>query len=647
MLDFLLIQRVRGARYCRPLAAVGLLLSFSGCTGVVSGADDGGAPGAGYGNPGALGGAPGGGAAGTTGTAGIPGNMGMSGGAGAGGTGTVPGGGAAGSTSPSASGGAEAVSCTTAAPGRSPLRRLTTYEYNNTIRDLLGDTTNPGNMLPAQVDSRDNWFGNDADYQSASDTLVEKYQSIAEGIAARATADTAALGRLHACAGKALAASEEEACARSIASAIAPKAFRRTTTTADIDDLVGLYRSVRAASTTVTFASGVAAMLEAILQSPEFLYRVETGKDTTGSPTVKRLTGREMATRLSYLFWQTMPDPALFQAADAGMLDTNEGVLNQAKKLLDDERSRATVAFFFDNFLPIPDLAGLARDSTQFPAWSPAIGSAMHQEVQKALQHEIFENTVAAGSYQPGSWPALLVAPYTFVNKALFDFYGASAFAAGSAVAGTDFVKVNLNTDQRLGLLTLGGIMAGGTTSNHTNPVLRGSFIVNKLMCLNIDLPTGFSPPEIDPYSGKTARERVAKHTQADVCATCHKIIDPLGLPFENYDPIGRYRSSEVWTDPMSGMTYDTPIDASGSVPGVNGVARNGVELVRLLASSDAVQNCFASHWMRFAFGRSLDSADSCNRDSVQSAFKTSGYNVKQLLLALTQSDAFLYRSAE
>lgn len=560
---------------------------------------------------------------------------------------TAQGGGGSSSSSSEGSGGSVSSDCVTPSPGRSPLRRLTTYEYNNTLRDLLGDTTNPGSMLPAQVDSRDNWFGNDADYQSVTDTLVEKYQSIAEGVAARATANPTALGRLHSCASKTLAASEEEACARSIATAIAPRAFRRATTNADIDDLVELYRATRSTSSTLTFASGVAAMLEGILQSPEFLYRVELGTPVSGDSRVRRVTGREMATRLSYLFLQTMPDAALFQAADAGALDTSDGVRDQAIKLLDDPRSRSTVAFFFENFLPIPDLAGLARDSAQYPSWSPSIGSAMHDEVQKTLAYEIFEKVEATGAYPGGSWPAALVAPYTFVNKTLFDFYGASGFGAGASPPDAGFTKVALNTDQRLGVLTLGGIMAGGTTSNHTNSVLRGSFIVNKVMCLNIDLPTGFTPPQIDPYSGKTARERVQKHTQDPVCAGCHRIIDPLGLPFENYDAIGRYRSSEVWTDPMSGMTYDTPIDASGSVPGVAGTAKNAVELVRLLASSETVQNCFASHWMRFGYGRSLDDADSCNRDSVQSAFKRSGYNVKQLLVALTQTDAFRYRAAD
>ncbi|HET9929107.1 MAG TPA: DUF1587 domain-containing protein, partial [Polyangiaceae bacterium] len=139
-----------------------------------------------------------------------------------------------------------ALDCASPKPGRAPLRRLTTREFNNTVRDLLGDTTNPGDLLPPQVDSKDNWFGNDADFQSVPDTLVEKYQSIAESIAARATASTTALGRLHSCAGKAVAAADEESCARSIAESIAPRAYRRATAKGDIDDLVALFRSVRA-----------------------------------------------------------------------------------------------------------------------------------------------------------------------------------------------------------------------------------------------------------------------------------------------------------------------------------------------------------------------------------------------------------------
>jgi len=560
----------------------------------------------------------------------------------------VAGDGAAGVTGTGGTGGAPVVlDCSATAPGRSPLRRLTTYEYNSTIRDLLGDTTNPGGALPAQVDSKQNLFGNDADEQSPSSLLIEKYQTVAESVAARATASTTALAKLHSCASS-LTTSNEAACARMIATSLAPRAYRRTVATSEIDDLVALYTNVRALSTTMTFGSGVAAMIEAMLQSPDFLYRVELGKAVAGNTAVKRIAGREMATRLSYLFWQTMPDATLFQAADAGMLDTNDGVRQQAQKLLDDPKSHPTVAFFFDNLLPIPDLAGLTRDAATFPKWSSSIGSAMRTEVQRMLEYEIYENTAqSAPPYAPGSWPAILTAPYTFVNQSLFSYYGSATFAAGTSVTGTTLTKVNLNTSQRLGLMTLGGMTAGSTISSNTNPVLRGSFIINKLMCRNVELPVGFTPMAPDPYSGKTARERYSKHSSAAICAQCHQYLDPLGFPFENYDAVGQYRASEKWTDPMTNTTYDTPIDASGSVPGVSGSAKNAVELVQLLATSPEVGSCFASHWIRFAYGRSLADVDGCNQQTVVNAFKDAGYNVKQLLVAITQSDGFLYRPAQ
>ena len=145
------------------------------------------------------------------------------------------------------------LDCSATTPGRSPLRRLTTYEYNNTIRDLLGDTTSPGSALPAQVDSKQNLFGNDADQQSPSSLLIEKYQSVAESVAARATASTTALAKLHSCASSVTTANEES-CARTIATSLAPRAYRRTVATTEIDDLVALYSGVRALSTTMTFA---------------------------------------------------------------------------------------------------------------------------------------------------------------------------------------------------------------------------------------------------------------------------------------------------------------------------------------------------------------------------------------------------------
>lgn len=540
-----------------------------------------------------------------------------------------------------------ALDCSAAKPGRSPIRRLTTYEYNNTVRDLLGDSSMPGSAFPAQTQTNGNMFGNDADSQSVQDSLPDAYADAAANLASTATASATALGKLHTCA-TSVTTANEEACARMIATAWLPKAFRRQVTTTEVEDFVGLYRTTRAISTKLTFASGVAAMLEGALQSPDFLYRVEFGTDMPGLK-VKRITGREMATRLSYFFWQSMPDDKLFQAADAGNLSTNDGVLTEAKRLLSDasNKSHAMVSFYFDNLLPIPDLKSLERGKTEFPTFSATIGAAMRQEVQKTLEYEIFTNTTqSAAPYAAGSWPALLSLPYTFVNKTLADFYGASYFAGGASVTGTDFQKATLNPTQRLGVLTLGGVMAGTATTNLTNPVLRGSFIVRKLMCRNIPLPQGLSVKAPDAYTGKTARERFGKHSADSTCRACHQFMDPVGLAFENYDAVGLYRTSEKTT--IEGVDYDTPIDATGMVPGISGTANTPVDLVKMIASSDEMNTCFASHWMEFAYGRSLENdGDGCNQQTLTAAFKKANYNVKELLLALTQTDGFLYRAAE
>ncbi|MEP7049404.1 MAG: DUF1592 domain-containing protein [Pseudomonadota bacterium] len=587
--------------------------------------------------------------------------------------GTTPGGGGAGSANgsggasgssagPSYSGasgsGVVTVQCNGVSPGPAPLiRRLTTYEYNNTVRDLLGDKTSPGSGLAPQVDSKQNTFGNDAANQFPTPLAIADYQTVAESVAARATADSTALGNLNTCASK-LTTATEAACARTIASSLGSAAYRRVLTSAEVDELVALYTSARGLATTVTFGSGVAAMIEAILQSPEFLYRVELGTPVPGNPAVERVAGREMAARLSYLFWQTMPDPQLFQVADSGMLDTNEGVQAQARKMLDDPRSHQMMAFFFDNLLPIADLNGLTRNSTLFPNWSSSIGAAMRTEVQRMLEYEIYENTTqpAGSPYAPGSWQAILTAPYTFVNETLFNYYGASNFAPGVApVKGAMFTKVELNTNQRLGLLTTGGITAGNTISDISSPVRRGGFIINNLMCKGLSVPTGLVIKPVDPYGGKTARIRFGFHESQPVCASCHKLIDPLGFPFENYDAVGMYRTAEHWVDPTTQIAYDTPIDSSGQVLGVSGAAKDGIELVKLLATSPDIGDCFAQNWMVFGYGRSLalesaDSAppaDACNKQSVAQQFAKTGFKVKELLLAMTQSDGFLYRSAQ
>lgn len=501
---------------------------------------------------------------------------------------------------------------------RASLRRLTRFEYNNTVRDLLGDDTRPGNAFPSE--ELGNGFGNDANAQPVSSLLAEQYNTVAEDVALRATATPEKLGVLATCAASITTttdATTEAACAESLLEDLATRAYRRPLAPGELEGLLELREAIRAEA---DFATSVAAVIEAILQSPDFLYRIERG--TVGEDGRLRPTDHEMATRLSYLLWGTMPDAELFAAADAGELATAEGVRAHAERMLDDERSRPVVRFFFDNLLPISGLAYLERDPALFPTYSGSIGALMREETQRFLEHEIFEGT--------GTWPGALTAPYTFVNQPLAEFYGIPG------VEGDEFRQVYLDTRQRLGLLTQAGVVAGTIHSNSTNPVTRGAFIVRNLMCSTIPLPPAELAEEVkppDPDSGATARERYAQHSEDPVCAGCHSLMDPVGLAFENFDPVG------LWRDTENGVT----IDASGSVPGLPGTAAGPAELVAMIAWAEQTQDCFVERWSDFAYGRTRAAEDQCTQTRLEEEFTAAGYDVRTLLLALTQTDDFLY----
>jgi hypothetical protein len=498
---------------------------------------------------------------------------------------------------------------------RAPMRRLSRFEYNNTARDLLKDTSYPANALPSE--ELGNGFGNDADSQEVVAALVEQYVTVAEKMAEGATA-AGKIGNLAPCATQVTDAASETACAKTIAETFTPKAWRRALVPGEADGLVALFTGIRVGN---NFATSVAAMLEAIFQSPEFLYRPEFGVAVAGRTDVKQPTSDEMASRLSFLFWGSMPDDALRASAAAGELSNPTGIRTQAQRLLADPKARDVVRFFFDKLLPIESLAQLERDKTLFPSFSGKIGSLLRTETQTFLENEIFGG--------PGTWPGVFTAKYTYVNQELATFYGLTG------VTGETFQKVALDpSTHRGGLLTQAGVLAGPIHTNNSNPVVRGSFVVQKLMCQNIPKPTGeiaakVTPP--DPNSAATARQRFTTHSSDPVCRGCHVNMDPMGFALENFDPIGK------WRDQENGTTIDASGDAS-----ILGKFNGALEMQALMATSEQAQNCFASQWMNFGYGRTLTDAEACGVESVRNKFKESSYNVQELLLALTQSDAFL-----
>jgi Protein of unknown function (DUF1592)/Protein of unknown function (DUF1588)/Protein of unknown function (DUF1595)/Protein of unknown function (DUF1587)/Protein of unknown function (DUF1585) len=618
---------LHGARWGVPMC----LAVVAACTGQVGslskGAPTGGGAAAGGGTAGGSGGGAGSGAG--------------SGAGATGGGGTATGGGAAGGNGAADPG----ITMMTSAvvdmtvqqcagkvtPGRAPTRRLTRFEYNNTVRDVLGDTTLPGNQLPSEVlASTFDLFGNNADSQPVSSSLAAAYSLQAGAIAARATATPAALAKLDPCAATltpTTPAAAQTACARTMLASFAARAYRRAVASTEVDDLVALYQ----ANATPAFAGGISAVIEGVLQSPDFLYRVEWGVPDPTNAGVLRPSGDEMATRLSYMLWGTSPDAVLRAASQAGMLATADGVSAQAARMLNDPKAHDVTTFFFDKVLPIESLTDLARSATLFPAFSPLIGSYMRTETETFLENEIFE------SGGGGTWKSILTAPYTYVNGPLAAYYGIPG------VSGTAFVKTPIDPTQRKGLLTQGGVMTGTITTDTSNPVLRGSFVVNKILCRHISLPTDpavLALVKVPVVTGTTARERFSSHSAAPLCHSCHQFLDPVGFALENFDAVGAYRTTDT------GQT----IDASGSLIGIPGTFQNALGMIDELASTDETYACFASHWLDFSLGRltspSGTNDDACVAARLDASFKSSGYNVKQLLIDLTQSDAFLYMPA-
>ena len=509
------------------------------------------------------------------------------------------------------------LDCSQPTPGPAPVRRLTRFEYSNTVRDLLGDATQPGDQLPAEL--KGNGFNNDAISLTTPRLLVDAYQSVARDIAGRATKDAATLAKTtNSCDTTKMT---EDKCAQAFVTDFGGRAFRRPLDSTESAAILGVYKTIRAGS---TYTDGIAAVIEMVLQSPQFLYRPEFGVPVTGKP-LARIQGYEMASRLSFMLWGTTPDKTLLDAAKAGQLATADQVLTQAKRMIDDPHAKDVAHFFHDTWLGINGIDGLQRDATWFPTYSPTLAALFRQETEQFMDYIIWSGQ--------GDLATMFTAPFTFLNGPLSKFYGFGN------VTGDAFQRVSTDGKQRGGLLTQAGILMATTPGSHNNPVKRGKFIYTQLLCGTVpDPPPALMVKEPTPDPTLTMRELFIAHKTDVSCSACHTRLDPIGFGLENYNGVG------LWQD----TDNNKPVDASGVLPDkdVAGTFTGAIELENKLAKSQDVQNCYVGQWLTFAYGRVESPDDACNRASLQGAFTSAKGNIRQLLLALTQTDAFLYRPA-
>jgi len=507
--------------------------------------------------------------------------------------------------------------CKARDPGPSPLRRLSRVEYARTMDDLLGPGALDSGRLPP--DERALGFANNAEVVSTGGLLVEAYADLAEQAGDR----VAAHPEMYApCA----AATGDATCAAAFVADFGRRAWRRALTADEQAALAAVYA---AGETDGAFAEGIARVTAVLLSSPQFLYRLESG---TGLPSEELagavpLTSNELATRLSYLVWGSMPDRALLDAVDAGTLTTRADLAREARRMLADPRARATVTTFHAQWLGLDQLGDVSKDHIIYPMFTPALSAAFANEAA-AFVNEVVWN-------REGTLGALLSAPYTFGDATLAAFYGAGPPTTTPGGLGL----ITLPAGQRAGLLTQGAFLSVYGKANQSDPIHRGRFVRERLFCTTPPPPPpalAVRPPDLDPRL--TTRQRFAAHTGDPMCSGCHKLLDPIGFSFEHYDGIGRWRETEG----------GQPVDSAGALAGtdVDTSLDGAVALANAVAGSTEVQVCYATQWFRFAYGRGETSADDCAVSDLATAFVAAKGNVRELLVALTQTDAFRFRRA-
>lgn len=496
--------------------------------------------------------------------------------------------------------GVEAEECDTCV-GPSTLTRLTRAEYKGTVYRVFGvDLRDAFELDRLPGDGREGPFASNASLL-VDDAAVQAYRDVAERAAGAIAADAACADR---------------ACAEAFLARVGEGLFRQPLSA----DETGVYLSLMDG---VDVPTGVRLMTTALLQAPRFLYRVENGV-AEAEPGVVELSGREIATRLSYFFTSASPDEELLAAADRGDLDTPEGIRAEASRLLADSSADAMIVAFYHGWLGLDSLQQRTPDPVE------------HAEFA-ALQSDILEEThafVLATMRGSARFEELFTATHTYGSDELAAYYGSDAGTLGDE---SPLPRIELNPAERSGLLTQAAVISAHTVEDSTAGVHRGRFIRENMLCLTLP-----PPPPVDavitPDETLSTRQRFEKKTESDGCNLCHALLNPTGFLLEHYDLAGEYRE----------MDGPFAIDATGGLPGsdVTEPLDGAIELGAALSTSDDARRCMVRQWFRFAMARSDATEDASSVQQVFNAFAESGYNLNELILEMTASPAFRLRRA-
>ncbi len=428
--------------------------------------------------------------------------------------------------------------------------------------------------------------------------------------------DTPSRRRIFAC--RPARQSDEEACARRILAAFARRAYRRPATEDDVETLYGFFKSGRAAD----FDAGIQLALQRVLADPEFLFRVERDPSKVAPQTNYRVTDLELASRLSFFLWGSIPDDELLDLAVRERLKDPAVLERQVRRMLADRRSKAIAENFIGEWLELRNIQNITPDETVFPQFDENLRLAFQRETELFIDSQLREDQ---------SVMSLLTANYTFVNEQLAEHYGIPN------VSGARFRRVTLGDDLRAGVLGQGTILAVTSYPNRTSPVLRGKFLLGNIL----GTPPSPPPPDVPglPERGEggkpaSVRERLEQHRSNPGCASCHAPMDPLGFALENFDGIGGWRTHDA----------ASLINPSGALP--NGTQIDGPVGLRQLLLSRRTQfvETVTEKLLTYALGRPLESYDSPTVRKIARDTMASDNRWSSIVLAIVRSTPFQMR---
>ena len=507
------------------------------------------------------------------------------------------------------------------------VRRLTQSQYNQTVADLLGDETRPADQFPSE--DYMNGFTNQAAGQSVSPVQEEAYNHAAEKLARNAFRGGDSRGLIPC----RPSSPTDGACRVQFIREFGARAFRRPLMPAEIKRYERLFLVDAAANH--DFLKGAQLVVEAMLQSPSFLFHVEQGPNG-------EFAQYRTASLLSYFLWNTMPDAELFRAAAEGKLATPDGIARAARRLLDNPRAQLSMDEFLGQWLRFDRLKSAVRDHKVFPEFNAELVGAMMEETRRLFRHLAWED---------GDFMDLFTARYAFLDNDLAQLYGLPE-------PKHEFARVDFPPDsKRAGVLGEGTFLTLTSKPEETSPTERGLFVREHFLCqivpppppgVNTALP---QPTDEKPLSN---RDRLEAHLSNPTCAACHGLIDPIGFGFEHYDAIGRYREQQVITifptaDQVKRRVKLKPtehrltLDTAAFVRGLtHSEFSSPADLGRILANEPACQKCVVKQLFRYAAGRPETPADQPGINAALQAFRDSQFRFQKLIIAIVTSKAFL-----